>query len=118
VPVFLEADDKGLRAFPVAPAPQCAPEDLARFSRNGEGGLVLAVDDVIDRVRAARHEINNPLAAAFVEIQLLLMDAADDETRRAVGVVQDQLRKIKSLVAGLSFPVRPRCRTPAARAES
>jgi hypothetical protein len=108
VPVFLEAQGEGLRAFPVAPAPHCAPEDIARFSRSGEGGLVLRVDDVIDRVRAARHQINNPLAAALVEVQLLLMDAPDDETRRAVGVVEDQLRKIKALVASLSFPVGSR----------
>jgi signal transduction histidine kinase len=103
-PVLLEGSGGALRAFPLAPLRECAPEDVVRFSRTGEGGVVLGVEDLLDRLRTVRHEINNPLAAALAEVQLQLMDAPDDETRRAFGVVQDQLRRIKALVAALALP--------------
>jgi signal transduction histidine kinase len=108
-PVIVENRERGLRAFSLAPSQDYALEQIARYSRTGEGGLVLRIEHVTDRVRVARHEINNPLAAALVEVQLLLMDAVDDETRRAFGNVQDQLRRIKELVAGLDLPTgKPR----------
>lgn len=111
-PVLVEDDGSELSAFPLVPTDGCRPEDVACFTRTGEGGLVLRLDDLFGRLRATRHAINNPLAAALVEVQLLLMDASDDETRRAFGVVQDQLRQIKNLVAGLALPVERGRRRP------
>jgi signal transduction histidine kinase len=57
-----------------------------------------------------RHDINNPLTAAFAEIQLLLMDAEpESETAEALSIVEAQLYRIRDLAAELtSFraPVR------------
>ena len=104
MPVLVEADPGGLRAVPLLSVSSYALEDVARFGRTGEGGLVLRLADLTDRLRTTRHDINNPLAAALVEVQLLLMDAPDDETRRACGVIQDQLRLIKQMVAQIEVP--------------
>ena len=49
-----------------------------------------------------RHDINNPLTAAMAEVQLLLMDLeADSEVGSAIRLVEDQLRRIRDLVAEL-----------------
>jgi signal transduction histidine kinase len=118
-PALLELDPQGVRALPLTPSHDYALEDVARFCRTGEGDLLFRLDDVLDRARAMGHDINNPLGAALVEVQMLLMDASDEETQRSLGNLQDQLRLIKKMVAGLGFPgVRRRKPTAARHTES
>ena len=50
----------------------------------------------------ARHDINNPLTAATAETQLLLMDVEDGEVRTALEAIEEQLRRIRDLTAGLT----------------
>lgn len=50
-----------------------------------------------------RHDINNPLTAAFAEVQLLLMDLEPgSETAEALAIVEGQLFRIRDLVAELT----------------
>jgi signal transduction histidine kinase len=101
VPVLVEASDEELFGIPVAAAYRWPVVDIGRLCREGDG--YLGFHQVIDRVRVARHDINNPLAAALAETQLLLMDATDPEMRRALEAIQAQLRRIATLVSGLAF---------------
>jgi signal transduction histidine kinase len=101
VPVLVEAADGELVGIPVAASYRWPVVDISRICRNGDG--YLGFHQVIDRIRVARHDINNPLAAALAETQLLLMDASDPETRRALEAIQAQLRRIATLVGGLAF---------------
>lgn len=41
-----------------------------------------------------RHAINNPLAALMAEVQLLQIDAADDDTRAAAGRMLELVRRL------------------------
>jgi signal transduction histidine kinase len=111
--VLVEQEGPHLRALPLLSGTSHALDDVARFCRTGEGSLLLRVNDLGRLVRSARHDINNPLAAALVEVQLLLMDATDPEIRRALGSVQAQLRRIQDLVARFDLPGA--ARTPAPR---
>ena len=101
VPVLVESLEEELVGIPVAPAYRWSLVDICRFCRDGEG--YLGFHQVIDRIRVARHDINNPLAAALAETQLLLMDATDPDTVRALEAIQAQLRRIAVLVSGLAF---------------
>lgn len=57
---------------------------------------------VIDRVaRRLGHEINNPLAAIFGAIEVLLLDGPPPEFRRPLEVVMDQADRISGVVHGL-----------------
>jgi hypothetical protein len=114
-PVLVESDARGLRALPLTPSHEYALEEVSLFCRTGEGGLVFRLDEVLDRARALGHDINNPLGAALVEVQMLLLDAPDDESRRVFGNLQQLLRQIKNMVAGLGFPGVRRRRHAAAR---
>jgi hypothetical protein len=113
-PALVEADPSGLRALPLTPCRRYELEEIALCCSTGEGALFLRVDDVVERTRAVVHDINNPLGAALVEVQMQLLDAADDETRRVFGTLQDQLRLIKKMLAKLAFPGVRRARHVAA----
>jgi hypothetical protein len=103
VPVLVEESSEGLLGIPFAAGYPYPPAEIGRICR-GDGEGYLGIHQVIDRVRSARHDINNPLAAALAETQLLLMDASDQETRRALDAIQSQLRRIATLVGSLTFP--------------
>ena len=103
VPVLVDPSAEGMLGIPLAAGYQYPLEEIGRLCR-GEGEGYLGIHQVIDRVRSARHDINNPLAAALAEAQLLLMDATDQETRRALDAIQSQLRRVASLVGSLTFP--------------
>lgn len=72
-------------------------------SSTPEDGLV-PIAEVGARLRTLRHDLNNPLAAAFAEVQLLLMDVHDPEVRRALASVEAQLRRIRDGVAAFALP--------------
>jgi signal transduction histidine kinase len=103
VPVLMERSEEGVVGIPFAAGYQYRLEEIARFCR-GEGDGYLGIHQILDRVRATRHDINNPLAAALAETQLLLMDESDEDARRALDAVQSQLRRIATLIGSLSFP--------------
>jgi signal transduction histidine kinase len=103
VPVLVEASEEGVMGIPFAAGYQYPLEEIARHCR-GEGDGALGIHQILDRVRSTRHDINNPLAAALAETQLLLMDASDEDARRALEAVQSQLRRIAILIGSLTFP--------------
>ena len=87
-------------------------------------GFPLVLDELLDRVdeaekpilelrtvlrfiSRARHDINNPLTSGLAETQLLLMDVEEGEIRESLEVIQDQLRRIRDLVASLSVLKQP-----------
>lgn len=73
-----------------------------------------ARDVLIDLRRAlveiarVRHDVNNPLTAALAEVQLLLFDVQDEESRESLTITQNQLRRIRDMMASTTHlrPVR------------
>lgn len=64
---------------------------------------LLSFRNLMKDLSRIRHDINNPLTAAFAEVQLLMMDVDPaSETGEALGVVEEQLFRIRDLVAELS----------------
>jgi hypothetical protein len=103
-PVLLVAADGELEARALVPgAPMSLKSLLATRPEEPEIGMP-PMQDVLDRVKQARHAINNPLGAGLAEVQLLLMDAVDEETLRGLTVIQEQLHRIREVVASLRFP--------------
>jgi signal transduction histidine kinase len=113
-PVLVEATGDGATAIPLDVGYRCPLELLARAWQQPENGdgVPLHAAQLAERVRMARHDINNPLAAALAETQLLLMDATDEETLRALTAIQTQLRRIRELLGSIPVPAPPR-RAPA-----
>lgn len=67
---------------------------------------LLDLRSVLTQVSRARHDINNPLTSAMAEVQLLLMDVEEGEVREGLEIVQEQLRRIRDLVAATGH-IRP-----------
>ena len=68
---------------------------------------ILELRTVLKFISRARHDINNPLTSGLAETQLLLMDVEEGEIRESLEVIQDQLRRIRDLVASLSVLKQP-----------
>ena len=62
-------------------------------------GTLLELPGVLAEIAKARHDINNPLTSALAEVQILLLDAEDGEVREALETVQEQLRRLRDMVA-------------------
>ena len=107
-PAFAQADAEGLHLLLAAPGHRYHLDQVADFCRTGQGDVFLGIADIVERVRAGRHDINNPLAAGMAETQLLLMDVTDPETRRALMTIEEQMRRIRDLVASLRLPLPAR----------
>jgi signal transduction histidine kinase len=99
-------------AVPLGPGYRYPLAELARVAQPGGGDALLVLPEVVERVRVARHDINNPLAAALAEAQLLRMDAHEEDLVEALDAILEQLRRIKDLVASL-HGVRPPSRSRA-----
>ena len=69
---------------------------------------LLGIRGTLREIAKARHDINNPLTSALAEVQLLLMDVEDAEVREGLEVVQEQLRRIRDLVAKTGHMRPPR----------
>jgi signal transduction histidine kinase len=80
--------------------------------RVGEAGYRTALVDMHEAlVQVARtgHDVNNALTAALAEVQILLMDLEDEgELREALDIIQEQLRRIRDLVANTGHLRPPR----------
>jgi DNA-binding response OmpR family regulator len=90
---------------------QLLPQVLERVRRTGElrKALVAAEEDLVRAERLAaigemtvtlHHEINNPLMAAFAQVDLLMADPGmDPESRQeTLGSVRDSLHRIRDIV--------------------
>jgi signal transduction histidine kinase len=62
---------------------------------------VLELRHVLARVARGRHDLNNPLTSAMAETQLALMDAKDPEIRAGLETIEEQLRRMRDLIASL-----------------
>lgn len=86
------------RGVPLSPGFPGPLTTLARGEAGGDGFRAL-----LRQLARARHDINNPLTSALAEVQLLLMDGeGGPRILESLGVVQDQLRRIRDLVIGLA----------------
>jgi len=95
--VARDADGR-LSGIPVSPGFPIPLPDLARGD-GGAGGLRF----LMRSLSRARHDINNPLTSALAEVQLLLLDGASDPgLAESMEIIQEQLRRIRDLVIGLS----------------
>ena len=88
--------------------PPASLVDAAEYAgrRNGSNGALLELRGVLAEVAKARHDLNNPLTSALAEVQLLLLDADDEESRESLSIVQAQLRRMRDLIAEMSH-LRP-----------
>ena len=100
--LVLDSDPDSLLGLPVSPAAPAPLADLvARYLDVEETRPVMSLPTFTRIVAKARHDINNPLTVAMAEMQLLLLDVEDAEVRSGLEAVEQQLRKIRDLVAGL-----------------
>lgn len=74
--------------------------EAAEFTRGGgDGNHLLELHRVLAEIAKARHDINNPLTSALAEVQILLLDAAEGEERESLETIQEQLRRLRDMVA-------------------
>lgn len=109
-----EPDEEGgveLEPVPLPGSCTVALADVASRLGPTEGDAPpLELCRVLSFVARARHDINNPLTSALAETQLLLMDVQDGEIRAGLETIEEQLRRIRDLVARLQALPRPRSR--------
>jgi signal transduction histidine kinase len=103
LPVFVQApgDGRPARLLPVSLGWPADAGELARWLDGADDAHVFELRHVLTRVARGRHDLNNPLTSAMAEIQLALMDAHDPAIRKGLETVEEQLRRIRDLVAGL-----------------
>jgi signal transduction histidine kinase len=103
-PLLVEPNGTDLVAIPLMKGPGLPLGELAPPVEGGEADPPLRLADLSRELRRVRHDVNNPLGAALAEVQLLLMDAADPDLRRALETIQEQLRRIRDLLVALKLP--------------
>ena len=89
------------RAVPISIGWPASGGELLRWASGDRGADVLELRHVLDRIGRSRHDINNPLTSAMAETQLALMDATDPVVRAGLETIEEQLRRIRDLVADL-----------------
>ena len=100
--LVLDSDPESLLGLPTSPAAPAPLADLVeRYLDVEETRPVMSLPTFTRIVAKARHDINNPLTVAMAETQLLLLDVEDAEVRSGLEAVEQQLRTIRDLVAGL-----------------
>ncbi len=87
------------------------PEEVAArvCEPDGSHGVLLELEGVLSEIARVRHDLNNPLTSALAEVQLLLFDVTDEEERESLEVMQDQLRRMRDMIASTKH-LRPRRR--------
>jgi signal transduction histidine kinase len=96
--------------LPLSPGyPLPVHEAAERMGGADARSSVLSLRLALGDVARVRHDLNNPLTAALAEVQLLRMERPEgSEDAEALEVVEEQLKRIRDMVAGLaSFRVRP-----------
>jgi len=64
-----------------------------------------AVERLVQRVRAVKHDASSPLTAALGHVQLLLEDGAtllDSEVRESLEIVEVELRRLGEILRRLN----------------
>lgn len=103
-----EDGDVDLEPVPLPGSCSISLADVVSRLRRTEGEPPpLELCQVLSFVARARHDINNPLTSALAEVQLLLLDVEDPEVRSGLDTVEEQLRRIRDLVARLQALPRP-----------
>lgn len=106
--VHAAADGGPERLVPVSLGWPATSSELARWADGAQDAAVLELRHVLQQVGRARHDVNNPLTSAMAETQLALMDARDPVLRQGLEVVEEQLRRIRDLIAELRLFRPPR----------
>jgi signal transduction histidine kinase len=90
--------------------PHTPEEVAARVSAPDDAhGVLLELEGVLSEIARVRHDLNNPLTSALAEVQLLLFDVTDEEERESLEVMQEQLRRMRDMIASTKH-LRPRRR--------
>ena len=89
------------RARPVSVGWPALPTELGRWVEGADDAEVLELRHVLTRVARERHDLNNLLTSAMAETQLALMDTRQPEVRQGLEMVEEQLRRIRDLMAAL-----------------
>jgi signal transduction histidine kinase len=103
--LLLERDEDAgeVKVLPVSPGYPETPEAAAgRVTGDGLAPGYMGHRRVLLDLSRIRHDVNNALTAALAEAQMLQMDAdRGSELHEALGVVEAQLQRIRSLVSEL-----------------
>ena len=102
LPVLVEPDPKGgVRARPISLGWSAPPAELARWAEGEAGADVFELRHVLARIARSRHDLNNPLTSAMAETQLALMDSAEPTIRTGLETIEQQLRRMRDMIAAL-----------------
>jgi signal transduction histidine kinase len=109
-PVALGDQGGELCFVPLSPGFMRPLEELVDgVARGGPDAALLSFRYAVGILSKIRHDVNNPLTAALAEIQLLLMDTTEGtEERQALLTVEQQLHRIRDLIALLNALRPPR----------
>ncbi len=99
-----EEGHEAVRLLPLSPGmPAVAGTWEAGALRDGPRAGLLSHRLLLMELSRLRHDVNNPLTAALAEVQLLCMDhPPGTEAGEALAVVEEQLKRIRDMVAGLA----------------
>jgi putative nucleotidyltransferase with HDIG domain len=91
--------------------------DLNRRLREAQQGLVRArsISMIAAMAAGAAHELNSPLAVIAGRAQMLAVEAAEDEEKRALEIISEQAVRASSIVAELMAFAKPRPPEPVAQ---
>jgi signal transduction histidine kinase len=103
-PLLLRTGAEGLTVTPIVVGdPESLEGALGRIRGEEMNSGLLSYRGLLRDLSRIRHDINNPLTAAFAEVQLLIMDVEPGtELGEALAIVEEQLFRIRDLVAELS----------------
>lgn len=99
VAILTDDDPPALRSLSVGLPHALADVASHAADPGGHPGTLMELRRVLDEVARARHDVNNPLTSALAETQLLLLDDHGDEVQESLSVIQDQLRRMRDLIA-------------------
>ena len=88
-------------ATPISLGWPTSAAEIARWADAAPDANVLELRHVLARIARARHDVNNPLTSAMAEAQLALADATEPEIRTGLAVIEEQLKRIRDLIASL-----------------
>jgi len=109
-PVALEERDGEVRGVSVSPGFAFPLDEIVEKVRSGgTEASFLSFRYALGVLSKIRHDVNNPLTAALAETQLLMMDTEEGtEVSQSLGMVEQQLHRIRDLVALLNALRPPR----------
>jgi signal transduction histidine kinase len=109
-PVALREQGEEFLFVPLSPGFMRPLEELVDgVARGGPDAAFFSFRYALGILSKIRHDVNNPLTAALAETQLLLMDASEGtEESQALRTVEEQLHRIRDLIALLNALRPPR----------